>query len=68
MRNASGASGFGYEVTLMRRYMTLASENAGWVVVYSPEDAQVARIKDIATRGAARSAVHYGRLLHEDLI
>ena len=26
MRNASGAAGFGYEITLMRRYMTLAGE------------------------------------------
>ncbi len=68
MRNASGAAGFGYEVTLMRRYMTLASEGAGWLVVYAPEEAQVARIKEIATNSGARSAVHYGRLLHEDLI
>ena len=29
MRNASGAAGFGYEITLMRRYMTLASEGVG---------------------------------------
>lgn len=68
MRNASGAAGFGYEITLMRRYMTLASEGVGWVVVYSPDEAQVAKVKDIATRLGARSAVHYGRLLHEDLI
>ncbi len=68
MRNASGAAGFGYEITLMRRYMTLAGEGAGWVVVYSPDEAQVATVKDIAVRLGARSAVHYGRLLHEDLI
>ena len=68
MRNASGAAGFGYEITLMRRYMTLASEGVGWVVVYAPDDAQTARVKDIAARLGARSAVHYGRLLHEDLI
>ena len=68
MRNASGAAGFGYEITLMRRYMTLASEGAGWLVVYAPEDAQVGRIKELAQSSGARSAVHYGRLLHEDLI
>jgi len=68
MRNASGAAGFGYEITLMRRYMTLAGEGAGWVVVYSPAEAQVAKVTEIARRFAARSAVHYGRLLHEDLI
>jgi hypothetical protein len=68
MRNASGAAGFGYAITLMRRYMTLASEGAGWLVVYAPEDAQVAQLKDIAGRAGASSAVHYGRLVHEDLI
>jgi hypothetical protein len=68
MRNASGAAGFGYEITLMRRSMTLAGEGAGWVVVYSPDEAQVAKVTEIATRFGARSAVHYGRLLHEDLI
>ena len=68
MRNASGAAGFGYEVTLMRRYMTLASEGAGWVVVYAPEDADRDKVAQVAREHAARSAVHYGRLLHEDLI
>ncbi len=68
MRNASGAAGFGYEITLMRRYMTLAGEGAGWLVVYSPDEAQVVKVKEIAQRFGARSAVHYGRLLHEDLI
>ena len=68
MRNASGAAGFGYEITLMRRYMTLAGEGAGWVVVYSPDEAQVVKVTEIAKRFGARSAVHYGRLLHEDLI
>ena len=68
MRHASGAAGFGYEITLMRRYMTLAGEGAGWVVVYSPDEAQVVKVTEIAKRFGARSAVHYGRLLHEDLI
>jgi hypothetical protein len=68
MRNASGAAGFGYEIQLMRRYMTLASEGAGWLVVYAPEDAQTAQIGDLAKRLGATSAVHYGRFLHQDLI
>ena len=68
MRNASGAAGFGYEITLMRRYMTLAGEGAGWVVVYAPDEAQVVKAKAVATRLGARSAVSYGRLVHEDLI
>ncbi|MEO8081653.1 MAG: hypothetical protein ABI641_14060 [Caldimonas sp.] len=68
MRNASGAAGFGYEITLMRRYMTLAGEGVAWLVVHSPDSEQTAKVKDVAARFAARSAVHYGRLVHEDLI
>ena len=50
MRNASGAAGFGYEITLMRRYMTLAGEGAGWLVVYAPDEAQTAKVTEIAKR------------------
>ena len=68
MRNASGASGFGYEIVLMRRYMTLASEGVGWLVVYSPKEETTAKIADIAKRLNARTAVHYGDFMHEDLV
>ena len=68
MRKASGAAGFGYEVTLMRRYMTLASEGCGWLVVYSPDEMQTAKVRAVARQFAAKSAVHYGRLAHEDLV
>jgi hypothetical protein len=68
MRTASGAAGFGYQVTLMRRYMTLASEGCGWLVVYAPDDEQRDRVQEIAKRFNARSAVRYGRLASEDLV
>lgn len=68
MRNASGAAGFGYEITLMRRYMTLASEGCGWLIVYSPDEEQVKQVAAIARQFEARSAVHYGRFASEDLI
>ena len=68
MRSASGAAGFGYEITLMRRYMTLAGERAGWVVVYAPEEEQIKVVQEVAKEAGAKSAVHYGRLLHEDLV
>jgi hypothetical protein len=68
MRKASGAAGFGYEITLMRRYMTLAGEGCGFVVVYVPEDAQTAKVTEVAKRFGAKSAVRYGRLASEDLI
>ena len=68
MRKASGAAGFGYEITLMRRYMTLASEGCGWLVVYAPDEAQTAKVQDIARQFAAKSAVRYGMLASEDLV
>ena len=52
----------------MRRYLALAGEGAGWLVVYCPDEAQIVKVTEIAKRFGARSAVHYGRLLHEDLI
>jgi hypothetical protein len=68
LRNASGAAGFGYQVQLMRRYMTLASEGAGWLVVYAPEEDHIAKVAQLAKQLGARSAVHYGHLAQEDLI
>ena len=68
MRHASGAAGFGYEITLMRRYMTLAGEGCGWLVVWAPDEKHTVQVTEVAKRFNARSAVHYGRLLHEDLI
>lgn len=68
MRSASGAAGFGYEIVLMRRYMTLASEGCGWLIVYCPEDAQTAQLQEAAKRLGAKSAVRYRRLASEDLI
>ena len=68
IRKASGAAGFGYEINLMRRYLTLASEGCGWLVVYAPEDDQVAKVTKIAERFGAKTAVRYGRLVNEDLV
>ena len=68
IRKASGAAGFGYEINLMRRYLTLASEGCGWLVVYAPEDDQVANVTLVAKRFGAKSAVRYGRLVNEDLV
>ncbi len=69
MRNASGAAGFGYEVVLMRRYMSLAvEEGVSWLIVHAPKEEQTAKVQEIAKRLGARSAVRYGLLMHEDLV
>ena len=68
VRSASQAAGFGYEITLMRRYLALAEEGAGWLIVHAPNDAVVQRITDVATRFGALFAVRYHRLATEELI
>ena len=68
VRSASEAAGFGYEITLMRRYLALAEKGAGWLIVYAPDDAAALRITDVATRLGALCAVRYHRLATEDLI
>lgn len=64
----SQAAGFGYELNLMRRYLALAEEGRGWLIVYAPGDEAVAHIVDVATRFEARCAVRYHRLANEDLL
>jgi hypothetical protein len=65
---ASEAAGFGYEITLMRRYLTLAEAGAGWLIIYSPDDAATEKVTEVATDLKALCAVHYGRLVNEDLV
>ena len=68
VQSTSEAAGFGYEITLMRRYLSLAEHGAGWLIVYAPDDAAVGRIVDIARRFHASCAVRYHRLASEELI
>jgi hypothetical protein len=68
VRTASEAAGFGYEITLMRRYLALAEQGSGWVIVYAPSDEAVERLLGVAQRFGALCAVRYHRLANEDLI
>src|SRR5690348_3692324 len=68
VHTASQASTFGYEITLMRRYLTYAEEGSGWVIVYAPTDESVGRAVEVAKRFDAKCAVRYHRLASEDLI
>jgi hypothetical protein len=65
---ASEAAGFGYEITLMKRYLTLAETGAGWLIIYSPDDKATEKVTKVATDAKALCAVHYGRLVNEDLV
>ena len=68
LRGTSSAAGFGYEVTLMRRYIDLASQGAGWVIVHAADDAAAARVREVAERHDARAGVRYHRLASEEII
>lgn len=68
LAHTSGMAGFGYEVSLMRRYQQLAKQGASWLIVYAPDDAAGYRVADVVREHGARLAEKYHRLTIEDLI
>jgi len=68
VRTASQVAGFGYEITLMRRYLAYAEEGAGWLIVFAPDDATVERVVEVCKCFGALCAVRYHRLASEDLL
>ena len=68
LQNASDLAGFGYEVSLMRRYQELAKEGASWLIVFAPEDDKASRVAEVARSHGALMAEKYHRLVIEDLI
>lgn len=68
LQHSSEFAGFGYEVTLMRRYRELTEEGCGWLMVFAPDEDKAQKVADIARRYGARMAVHYHTLVVEDLI
>jgi hypothetical protein len=66
--HASDFAGFGYEITLMRRYRQLCAGGCRWLLVYAPEEDAAQRVADVARRFHALTAVKYHRLAEEDLI
>ena len=60
--------GFGYEITLMRRYQELAREGANWLIVFAPEEAQAAKVAETVKAHGALMAEKYHRLVIEDLL
>lgn len=66
--NASGAAGFGYEIVLMKRYLALARRGARWLLVKVDRSEDAVRVGELARTHGALSAVHYRRLVEEDLL
>ena len=68
LRQTSDLAGFGYELTLMRRYKRLAADGASWLIVFAPDDERSAEVARIAAAHGALLAEKYNRLVIEDLI
>lgn len=68
LAHTSGMAGFGYEVSLMRRYQQLAKQGASWLIVYAPAEETSYRVADVVRAHGARLAEAYHRLTIEDLI
>lgn len=66
--NASGLAGFGYEITLMRRYLELAREGHSWLLVKVDDDDHAERAAQLGRLYGASLAVHYRRFTVEELI
>ncbi len=66
--NASGLAGFGYELTLMRRYVQASREGCRWLLVKVDGTEQAATVAALAREQGAVMAVHYRALTVEDLI
>lgn len=66
--NAGGMAGFGYEITLLRRYVALTQQGYRWLLVKVRDEEQAALAASTAQTCGATIAVHYRMLTVEDLI
>ncbi|HEY6133899.1 MAG TPA: hypothetical protein VIW70_07980 [Rubrivivax sp.] len=66
--DSSGVAEFGHEIVVMRKFLDLALEGCGWLVVASPDEATENTIVAVAQSLDAKAAVKYGRLVITDLI
>ena len=60
--------GHGFEITLMRRYLSIAERGAGWLVVYAPTDLTAQLATGVSKRLGAMCAVRYHEEGNEDLV
>ncbi len=68
VEDAGAMSGFGYEITLLRRYAALAREGCRWLLVKADDREQAARAGEVARLCGATLAVYYRTLTIEELI
>ena len=68
VENPSMLAGFGYAITLLRRYLALAREGYRWLLVKVEDTEAAAKAAEIARAQGATLAVHYRSLIVEELI
>ena len=66
--HAGSAAGFGYEITLLRRYVALAQQGYQWLLVKADGVEHAAAAAAVARGCGATLAVHYRTLTVEELI
>ncbi len=68
VENAGAMAGFGFEITLLRRYVSLARAGYCWLLVKADSVERAAAAAEIARGRGATLAVHYRMLTVEELI
>lgn len=66
--NAGAMAGFGYEITLLRRYLALAEQGYRWLLVKVSDSEHAASATETARAHGAVLAVYYRRFTVEDMI
>jgi hypothetical protein len=66
--NTGPMAGFGYGITLLRRYVALTEEGYQWLLVQADDSERAAAAAALARDCGATVAVHYRRLTVEELI
>lgn len=66
--NAGPLAGFGYEITLLKRYLALTEEGYRWLLVQADDSERAAAAAALARASGATLAVYYRTLTVEELI
>lgn len=66
--NAGPLAGFGYEITLLKRYVALTEEGYRWLLVQADDSERAAAAAALARASGATVAVYYRTLTVEELI
>lgn len=66
--NAGPLAGFGYEITLLKRYLALTEEGFRWLLVQADDSEHAAEAAALARACGATLAIYYRTLTVEELI